>query len=61
VVRFHEFAGAAQKVTMTPGFDFAAWAECDLRERPISEFSEKKEIEMDLHAYEIKTVLIKIC
>lgn len=61
VVRFHEFAGSAQKVTMTPGFDFAAWAECDLRERPISEFSEKKEIEMDLHAYEIKTVLIKIC
>ena len=61
VVRFHEFAGSAQKVTMTPGFDFEAWAECDLRERPISEFSKEKEIKMDLHAYEIKTVLIKIC
>ena len=60
VIRFHEFAGSAQKVTMTPGFAFDSWAECDLRERPISEFSKEKEITMELHAYEIKTVLVKL-
>ena len=45
---------------MTPGFAFDSWAECDLRERPISEFSKEKEITMELHAYEIKTVLVKL-
>ncbi|XCP84142.1 alpha-mannosidase [Roseburia hominis] len=60
VIRFHEFAGSRQNVTMKTGFDFKAWAESDLRERPISTFSEKKEITMELHAYEIKTLLIEL-
>lgn len=60
VIRFHEFAGSKQKVTMNLGFDFAAWTECDLRERPIAEFVESKQISMNLCAYEIKTVLIQL-
>lgn len=59
VIRFHEFAGAKQEVTLTPGFTWRAWAECDLRERPISEFT-AREIRMSLHTYEIKTILIEV-
>ncbi|MDO4339747.1 MAG: alpha-mannosidase [Eubacteriales bacterium] len=59
VLRFHEFAGSAQKVTVKPGFAYKAWMECDLRERPIGESSQEKEIILPLHAYEIKTVLIE--
>jgi len=60
VIRFHEFAGAAQKVTIQPGFTFRSWMECDLRERPVGTASEEKEIVMPLHAYEIKTILIAL-
>lgn len=58
IVRFHEFAGSAQQVTMRPGFAFSSWRECDLRERAIGELSEEKKIRLSLHAYEIKTVQI---
>ena len=59
VVRFHEFAGSKQEVTVKPGFSYHAWAKCDLRERPVTEFS-RDEIQMQLHAYEIKTLLIEV-
>lgn len=58
-VRFHEFAGSRQTVTVKPGFAWKAWTECDLRERPSGRFTEE-EIRMDLHAYEIKTILIEV-
>lgn len=58
-VRFHEFAGSRQTVTVKPGFAWKAWTECDLRERPSGRFTEE-EIHMDLHAYEIKTILIEV-
>ncbi len=59
VIRFHEFAGAKQNVTVRLGFKWKAWAECDLRERPVTDFTED-EIRMSLHAYEIKTVLVEV-
>lgn len=59
VVRFHDFAGAKQRVEVKPGFAYKAWAECDLRERPVSEFTEKA-VAMELHPFEIKTVLFEI-
>lgn len=59
VIRFHEFAGSRQDVTVKPGFGYRAWAECDLRERPVTEFTQEP-ICMDLHAYEIKTILVEI-
>ncbi len=60
VIRFHEYAGSRQQVTMKLGFEFKSWTECDLRERPVSESSAAQEIRMELHAYEIKTVLIEL-
>ena len=59
VVRFHEFTGSKQEAVLTTGFPYKAWAECDLRERAITEFGHSG-IRMKLHAYEIKTILIEI-
>ncbi len=58
VIRFHEFAGSKQNVTVKPGFGYQTWAQCDLRERPITEFV-TGEISMSLHPYEIMTILVK--
>ena len=60
VVRFHEFAGSRQKVSMCPGFDIASWTESDLRERPIGERHTGGRIALELGAYEIKTVLLEV-
>ena len=58
VIRFHEFAGARQEVALKLGCTWKEWAEGDLRERPLTEFT-GEEIRMSLHPYEIKTILIK--
>lgn len=60
VIRFHEYAGSAQRVTVRPGFRFRSWMECDLRERPLGAASLEQEITLSLHAYEIRTILVEI-
>ena len=62
VIRFHEFAGSRQLVTVKTGFTWRTWAECDLRERPVTEFtaSNKEGIALEMHAYEIKTLLLEV-
>ena len=60
VVRFHDFAGSSQKVTVTPGFTWRSWREGDLRERAIEEAHLDGKITLSLHAYEIKTILILV-
>lgn len=59
VVRFHDFAGAGQKVEIKPSFAYRAWAESDLMERPYGEFSGGNVV-LKLHPYEIKTVLFEL-
>lgn len=59
VVRFHDFAGASQKVSLTPGFPFRTWMEGDLMERPI-EGAREDRVEVSLHPYEIKTLLFEV-
>lgn len=59
VVRFHDFAGTKQKVTLNPSFTYCAWAESDLMERPTENFREDT-VQLTLHPYEIKTVLFKL-
>lgn len=59
VIRFHDFAGSRQRVTLEPNFHFKSWAEGDLRER-ITEQKTEKEVFLELHPYEIKTLLFQI-
>lgn len=60
VIRFHEFAGARQKVGVQLGFPYSSWAEGDLRERMIGEKHGEKEIELELKPYEIRTLLVEL-
>lgn len=59
VIRFHEFAGSRQEVSVKIGVPWKAWAEGDLRERPLYAFA-GNEIRLKLHAYEIKTILVEV-
>ena len=60
VLRFHEFAGSSQNVTVKPGFGYSCWMEGDLRERPLTEAVTTGEMKLHLHPYEIKTILISL-
>lgn len=60
VIRFHEFAGSRQKVTLKPEFRFKSWAQGDLMERKIEDAHTEKEVFMELHPYELKTLLFDI-
>ena len=60
VLRFHEFAGSSQNVTVTPGFGYSCWMEGDLRERPLTKARPAGEMKLHLHPYEIKTILIEL-
>lgn len=59
VIRFHEYTGSRQKVTVTPGFAYKSWTESDLRERPLGE-SSTGSIEIELHPYEVKTIMLSL-
>lgn len=59
VVRFHDFAGSSQRVEITPCFQYEAWAESDLRERPVETFRNDAVV-LRLHPYEIKTIVFKL-
>ena len=59
VVRFHDFAGARQKVELKPSFAYKAWAESDLMERPLGEF-QKGAVQLTVRPYEIRTLLFQI-
>lgn len=63
VVRFHEFSGGKQPLCLRFGFPVAAYAECDLMERPVEEFIQADASFTGIHTiakpYEIKTYLIR--
>ncbi|MBR2950638.1 MAG: alpha-mannosidase [Lachnospiraceae bacterium] len=59
VVRFHEYTGSKQKVSVKPGFAYKAWAESDLMERAKTAFAEG-EIKLTVNPYEIVTLLFEI-
>lgn len=58
VVRFHDYAGARQKVTVNPSFAYKEWAEGSLMETPLSEFTDGN-VTLELHPFEIKTILFR--
>lgn len=57
VVRFHEYTGSRQKVTVLPGFAYDSWCECSLMEKPLEEQKASGEVKLELTPYEIKTLM----
>lgn len=60
VVRFHEYTGSRQRVTVKTGFSYDTWCEADLMENPLDEQRKSGEVTMTVKPYEIKTLLFKI-
>jgi alpha-mannosidase len=58
ILRFHEFAGGTQNVTITPAFSYMGWQECDLRERVDVEEKQTGPIKLTVTPYEVKTIRI---
>ena len=59
-VRFHDFTGGTNKLTITPGFVWKRYCECDLRERPQGDFKENGMIQRTVKPYEIVTLLFEV-
>lgn len=59
VVRFHEFAGGRQTMTVTCGLNVVRWCECNLLEQQESEWKTGM-ISLMVKPYEIKTLLIEV-
>lgn len=59
VLRLHEYAGETKKIRIHTGFTVKEYAECDLMERPLEEFTDK-EMEVWIRPYEIKSFLIRV-
>lgn len=59
-VRFHDFTGGTNRITLQPGFAFAAYCECDLRERPLTEWNPWGPVTMTVKPYEIVTLLFSL-
>ncbi len=59
IVRFHEYSGAKQKVSVSSPYRVVRWRECDLMEEAVGEWSDG-EISLDVKPYEIKTVVIDL-
>lgn len=63
IIRFHEYAGSRQRITLKTGFDIKLWHEADLQERPIEEAHEgtpEGVISLTVNPYEIKTLYINV-
>ncbi|MBD2844108.1 alpha-mannosidase [Paenibacillus sp. IB182496] len=59
LVRLHEFGGASGTVVLNSDAALAAWAECDLMERPIGAW-QSGPIRLKVAPYEIKTLLVRL-
>lgn len=60
VVRFHEYTGSRQMVTVNTGFETKSWVEADLMERPVSDSWNTKNVILNVKPYEIKTILFSL-
>lgn len=62
VLRFHDYGGTAQKVSITPRFTCEKFAESDLMENPLSELElvRNRNLITSVGPYEIKTFLFQI-
>lgn len=59
-VRFHEFTGGTNQVTVKTGFAWKQYCISDLMEHPLGEWEQEKEIVLTIKPYEIVTLLFEM-
>ncbi|RDY29701.1 alpha-mannosidase [Romboutsia weinsteinii] len=60
IVRFHEYSGSRQEVSITSDYEIVGWMETNLMEKACEEMRNEKEINLTINPYEIKTVMVKM-
>ncbi len=60
VVRFHEYSGSRQEVTIDSKYEIVGWMESNLMEKPMEDLREESSIKVTVEPYEIKTLMVKM-
>lgn len=60
ILRFHEYSGSRQKVSIDSDYEIFGWMETNLMEKPIESLKNESSINLVVNPYEIKTLMIKM-
>lgn len=60
IIRFHEYSGSRQNVSIDSDYEITGWMETNLMEKPIENFRNENSINVVVNPYEIKTLMIKM-
>lgn len=60
IIRFHDYSGSRQNVSIDSDYEITGWIETNLMEKPIENLRNEKSINVVVNPYEIKTLMIKM-
>lgn len=60
IIRFHDYSGSRQNVSIDSDYEINGWMETNLMEKPIEDLRNENSINVVVNPYEIKTLMIKI-
>lgn len=60
IIRFHEYSGSRQNISIDSDYEITGWMETNLMEKPIENLRNENSINVVVNPYEIKTLMIKM-
>ncbi|WGX76784.1 glycoside hydrolase family 38 C-terminal domain-containing protein [Paraclostridium bifermentans] len=60
IIRFHDYSGSRQNVSIDSDYEITGWMETNLMEKQIENLRNENSINVVVNPYEIKTLMIKI-
>ncbi|WP_306343045.1 alpha-mannosidase [Paraclostridium dentum] len=60
IIRFHDYSGSRQNVSIDSDYEITGWMETNLMEKPIENLRNENSINVVVNPYEIKTLMIKM-
>ncbi|WP_332843384.1 alpha-mannosidase [Paraclostridium bifermentans] len=60
IIRFHDYSGSRQNVSIDSDYEINGWMETNLMEKPIENLRNENSINVVVNPYEIKTLMIKM-
>lgn len=60
IIRFHDYSGSRQNVSIDSDYEITGWMETNLMEKPIGNLRNENSINVVVNPYEIKTLMIKM-
>ena len=60
IIRFHDYSGSRQNVSIDSDYEITGWMETNLMEKPIENLRNENYINIVVNPYEIKTLMIKM-